>query len=64
MIEILNCCNKNNLVLIGELGVGKIVIVEGFVLKIVEGDVLNKLKNKEFYLFDVVFFVVNIGIRG
>lgn len=31
MIEVLVCWKKNNLVLIGEFGVGKIVIVEGFV---------------------------------
>lgn len=31
VIEVLSCCIKNNFVLIGEFGVGKIVIVEGFV---------------------------------
>lgn len=64
VIEILNRRNKNNLVLIGEFGVGKIVVVEGLVLKIVEGKVFVKLLNKDVYLLDVVFFVVNIGVCG
>lgn len=31
VIEILNCWIKNNFVLIGEVGVGKMVVVEGLV---------------------------------
>lgn len=37
---------KNNFVLIGELGVGKIVIVEGLVLWIINGDVLESFIDK------------------
>lgn len=64
VIEILNRRNKNNPVLIGEPGVGKTAIVEGLALKIVEGDVPPKLKNKEIYLLDVASLVANTGIRG
>ncbi len=64
MIEILNRRNKNNPVLIGEPGVGKTAIAEGLALKIAEGDVPNKLKNKELYLLDVASLVANTGIRG
>lgn len=64
VIEILNRRNKNNPVLIGEPGVGKTAIAEGLALKIVEGDVPNKLKNKEVYLLDVASMVSNTGIRG
>lgn len=64
VIEILNRRNKNNPVLIGEAGVGKTAIAEGLALKIVEGDVPNKLKNKEVYLLDVASIVANTGIRG
>ncbi len=53
VIEILNRRNKNNPVLIGEPGVGKTAVAEGLALKIAEGDVPNKLKNKELYLLDV-----------
>ncbi|CAG9620569.1 ATP-dependent Clp protease ATP-binding subunit [Sutcliffiella rhizosphaerae] len=64
VIEILNRRNKNNPVLIGEPGVGKTAIAEGLALKIVEGDVPSKLKNKEIYLLDVAALVANTGIRG
>ncbi|MFS0646904.1 AAA family ATPase [Siminovitchia sp. 179-K 8D1 HS] len=64
VIEILNRRNKNNPVLIGEPGVGKTAIAEGLALKIVEGNVPAKLKNKEVYLLDVASLVANTGIRG
>jgi ATP-dependent Clp protease ATP-binding subunit ClpE len=64
VIEILNRRNKNNPVLIGEPGVGKTAIAEGLALKIVEGDVPDKLKSKEVYLLDVASMVSNTGIRG
>ncbi|WHY02201.1 ATP-dependent Clp protease ATP-binding subunit [Neobacillus sp. DY30] len=64
VIEILNRRNKNNPVLIGEPGVGKTAIAEGLALKIVDGKVPGKLKNKEVYLLDVASLVANTGIRG
>lgn len=64
VIEILNRRNKNNPVLIGEPGVGKTAIVEGLALKIAEGQVPEKLANKEVYLLDVASLVANTGIRG
>ncbi|WP_440896416.1 AAA family ATPase [Amphibacillus sp. Q70] len=62
--ETLNRRNKNNPVLIGEPGVGKTAIAEGLALKIVEGQVPNKLKNKKLYLLDVASLIANTGIRG
>lgn len=64
VIEILNRRNKNNPVLMGEPGVGKTAIAEGLALKIAEGQVPYKLKNKEVYLLDVASLVANTGIRG
>jgi ATP-dependent Clp protease ATP-binding subunit ClpE len=64
VIEILNRRNKNNPVLIGEPGVGKTAIAEGLALKIAEGQVPEKLLNKEVYLLDVASLVANTGIRG
>jgi ATP-dependent Clp protease ATP-binding subunit ClpE len=64
VIEILNRRNKNNPVLIGEPGVGKTAIAEDLALKIAEGKVPNKLKNKEVFLLDVASLVANTGIRG
>ncbi len=64
VIEILNRRNKNNPVLIGEPGVGKTAIAEGFALRVVEGHVPRKLLNKQVYLLDVAGLVANTGIRG
>ncbi|TKC18465.1 ATP-dependent Clp protease ATP-binding subunit [Robertmurraya kyonggiensis] len=64
VIEILNRRNKNNPVLIGEPGVGKTAIAEDLATKIAEGNVSNKLKNKEVYLLDIASLVANTGIRG
>ncbi|RSL29872.1 ATP-dependent Clp protease ATP-binding subunit [Salibacterium salarium] len=64
VVETLNRRNKNNPVLIGEPGVGKTAIAEGLALRITEGDVPNKLKNKDIYLLDVSSLVANTGVRG
>ncbi|MFD1425576.1 ATP-dependent Clp protease ATP-binding subunit ClpE [Kroppenstedtia sanguinis] len=64
VIETLNRRNKNNPVLIGEPGVGKTAIAEGLALRILEGKVPHKLKNRKVYLLDVSSLVANTGIRG
>ncbi|WP_047152827.1 ATP-dependent Clp protease ATP-binding subunit [Aneurinibacillus tyrosinisolvens] len=64
VIEILNRRNKNNPVLIGEPGVGKTAIAEGLALKIADGQVPAKLRNKIVYTLDVASLVVGTGIRG
>jgi ATP-dependent Clp protease ATP-binding subunit ClpE len=64
VIEILNRRNKNNPVLIGEPGVGKTAIAEGLALKIAEGQVPSKLRNKVVYTLDVASLVAGTGIRG
>ncbi|SDX02815.1 ATP-dependent Clp protease ATP-binding subunit ClpE [Marininema mesophilum] len=64
VIETLNRRNKNNPVLIGEPGVGKTAIAEGLALRITQGQVPQKLKDKQIYLLDVASLVANTGIRG
>ncbi|GLV13353.1 ATP-dependent Clp protease ATP-binding subunit ClpE [Alicyclobacillus hesperidum] len=63
-IEILNRRNKNNPVLIGEPGVGKTAVVEGLALRIVQGQVPSKLRDKQIYAIDVASLVADTGIRG
>lgn len=64
VIEILNRRTKNNPVLIGEPGVGKTAVVEGLALSIINGDVPQKLENKEVIRLDVVSLVQGTGVRG
>ncbi|CYY14346.1 ATP-dependent Clp protease ATP-binding subunit [Streptococcus suis] len=64
VIEILNRRTKNNPVLIGEPGVGKTAVVEGLAQKIIDGDVPQKLRDKEVIRLDVVSLVQGTGIRG
>ncbi|MGX7420574.1 AAA family ATPase [Carnobacterium gallinarum] len=64
VIEILNRRTKNNPVLIGEPGVGKTAVVEGLAQKIIEGNVPQKLMDKEVIRLDVASLVQGTGIRG
>ncbi len=62
--QILNRRNKNNPVLIGEPGVGKTAIAEGLALRIVQGDVPEKLADKEIHLLDMSTLVAGTQFRG
>lgn len=64
MIQILNRRTKNNPCLIGEPGVGKTAIAQGFALRIASGDVPAKLLNKEVYLLDMTAIVAGTQFRG
>ncbi len=64
VIEILNRRTKNNPVLIGEAGVGKTAVVEGLALKIANGDVPQKLQDRQVIRLDVVSLVQGTSMRG
>ena len=64
VIQILSRRTKNNPCLIGEPGVGKTAIAEGLALRIAEGKVPFRLKNKEIYLLDLTALVAGTQFRG
>lgn len=56
--------SKNNPLLIGEAWVGKTAIVEWLAMKIVAGDVPEKLKNKRIFTLDMGTLVAGTKYRG
>ena len=64
VIQILNRRQKNNPCLIGEPGVGKTAVVEGLALRIAEGNVPSKLRDKEVCLLDLTGLVAGTQFRG
>ena len=64
IIEILARKTKNNVVLIGEPGVGKTAIIEGLAQRIVRDDVPLTLKNKTIYELDMGALVAGAKYRG
>ncbi len=63
-IQILCRRTKNNPCLIGEPGVGKTAIAEGLALRIAQGNVPARLKDKEIYLLDLTALVAGTQFRG
>ena len=64
MTDILIRRRQNNPILTGEAGVGKTAVVEGFALKIVEGDVPPPLRNVEIRTLDLGLLQAGAGIKG
>lgn len=64
LIQIISRRTKNNPCLIGEPGVGKTAIVEGFAARIVNGDVPENLKNKRILSLDLSAMVAGSKYRG
>lgn len=64
MIQVLSRRRKNNVVLIGEAGVGKTAIAEGLALRIVEGQVPDILKDAIIYALDLGALVAGTRYRG
>ncbi len=64
LIQILCRRLKNNPVLLGEAGVGKTAIVEGFAQRVVEGDVPELLANRRIVVLDLAMMVAGTKYRG
>ena len=64
VIQILSRRTKNNPCLIGEPGVGKTAIAEGLALRIAQGKVPHRLKDKEIQLLDLTALIAGTQFRG
>jgi ATP-dependent Clp protease ATP-binding subunit ClpA len=63
-IEILARRRKNNVVYVGEPGVGKTALAEGLALKIVQKDVPKALQSKVVYSLDIGALLAGTKFRG
>ncbi|MCR4562581.1 MAG: AAA family ATPase [Bacilli bacterium] len=64
VVQILARKTKNNVILLGEPGVGKTAIIEGLAARIAANDVPNTLKDKEIYELDMGALVAGAKYRG
>lgn len=64
VIQILSRRQKNNPVLLGEAGVGKTAIVEGFAQMVVENNVPELLRDKRIVVLDLAMMVAGTKYRG
>ena len=64
MVDIMARRKKNNVILVGEPGVGKTALVEGMARMITEGRVPSTLKNKTIYSLDLASLLAGTKFRG
>jgi type VI secretion system protein VasG len=64
MIDILIRRRQNNPILTGEAGVGKTAVVEGFALRIAQGDVPAALQKVELRTLDLGLLQAGAGVKG
>ncbi|ESA75714.1 ATPase, AAA family, partial [Escherichia coli 110957] len=64
MIDFLCRRRKNNPVVVGEAGVGKSALIEGLALRIVAGQVPDKLKNTDIMTLDLGALQAGASVKG
>ena len=64
VVDILTRRRQNNPILVGEAGVGKTAVVEGFAMRVVQGDVPEVLKNVTIRTLDLALLQAGAGVKG
>jgi type VI secretion system protein VasG len=64
VVDILTRRRQNNPILVGEAGVGKTAVVEGFAMRIASGDVPPPLRNVALRSLDLALLQAGAGIKG
>jgi type VI secretion system protein VasG len=64
IVDILTRRRQNNPILTGEAGVGKTAVVEGFAMRVAQGDVPPPLKNVVVRSLDLALLQAGAGVKG
>jgi type VI secretion system protein VasG len=64
VVDILTRRRQNNPILVGEAGVGKTAVAEGFALKVAQGDVPLPLRNVSIHSLDLALLQACAGVKG
>ena len=64
VVDILTRRRQNNPILVGEAGVGKTAVVEGFAMRVVQGEVPGVLRNVEIRTLDLALLQAGAGVKG
>jgi type VI secretion system protein VasG len=64
VVDILTRRRQNNPILVGEAGVGKTAVVEGFAGRIAQGDVPDVLKKVSVRVLDLALLQAGAGVKG
>jgi type VI secretion system protein VasG len=64
VVDILTRRRQNNPIMVGEAGVGKTAVVEGFALRVAEGDVPDVLRNIVIRTLDLALLQAGAGVKG
>ena len=64
VVDILTRRRQNNPILVGEAGVGKTAVVEGFALRIAQGEVPPVLRNVTLRTLDLALLQAGAGVKG
>jgi type VI secretion system protein VasG len=64
VVDILTRRRQNNPILVGEAGVGKTAVAEGFALRVAQGDVPGPLRNVAIHTLDLALLQAGAGVKG